>query len=939
MKNTSGSDDQTHSTTRLKGKLYFNMNLVQGGEKNIMKKISSVALSAALAFALFPQQQSSAHEVKKASAPKLELKVPAAKALEVKAPQAAPVVEAPVVDKETQEQYNAMKAKGFFKGTVKGDDLQGPVKRDQVAALLGRVLEIAKAPVAAPSYADVDAKNWAYEAIEAATKAGLFTGSPAPGGGMNFSPLQDITNEEMVAVFLRAMKIDVTDKKYDASKVTLTSQPTEWAKNAVVAAVTEGFAPAGANWQAVVSRGDFAKFIYKLDAHRQVKVDSYKVEDEGKTVVIKMVGTEEEKDRTVKVDLKDKPLALNEEREITFTYKAKEMKHKVKYEVSSAQGIKGVQAENVKQVVVSFDGAVDSSTAMNTTNYTIDGMEIKMAVLSDDEKSVTLTLEDKDKLIPSNEYTVRIHDIKGKDGVTNVVDAMGAKKTFRCTNSAAHAVKEVTALGTKAIQIKFSQPVDRDSADNGSNYKIEGEGFSGDFNGDVVYQYPDTVILRTNLKADQEYSVLVKNIKTMNDTYIYSSSTKFKAAAADTAAPEVKSIASIGVNQAVVTFNKPVQSVQAYLHSDYHNEKATTQCYGNKAFLKFNDSSMHVGENTLNLQNVRDFSGNVTSMTKQFTHKVQSSRPIILEDHRKLAIDGKSVTFKFNRDMNEKTVTEPKNYRLVDRDGQTVDSSVCEIVKNGISYNASTKEATVQFSSSVIDQNYRLEVRNVRQDGYNNYMNLQTIKLDGVHNNLTATINGKDLIITFPCAVKMDADNALRATNYAVDGKVLINSGAVNAVKRVDERTVKISMNDMTNHFKNAQDFSKKELTVSNVKDARGEYLNKHHGQVITFTFAEVQLDKAVLKENIVAELAKLTALTALTDTSTPEDINKQLYLAEHASNVAKAANDRLESQNKVSLITTSLSTANSNKTSKNVNAAVADARTNLNAVTTAIDN
>ncbi|CAM2932825.1 Ig-like domain-containing protein [Paenibacillus sediminis] len=200
----------------------YDMKDIQGGEKKVMKKILSVALSTAMAFSMFASVAFGDN-----SAP------------------------------STQQQYDALVQKGVFNGLPDGSaHLEDNMTRAQFAKVLTKLLGL-KEVTGVYSYKDKNygPKNWAAPYIEAVTAAGLMQGKDSVKKIFDFNG--NVTIQEVAKVLAIALKLEVP--------ATADNSASDWAKGYVKAAVDAGLIPADANFKGNATRGMLVEAAFKAD--------------------------------------------------------------------------------------------------------------------------------------------------------------------------------------------------------------------------------------------------------------------------------------------------------------------------------------------------------------------------------------------------------------------------------------------------------------------------------------------------------------------------------------------------------------------------------------------------------------------------------------------------------------------------------------------------
>ncbi|MBE7681652.1 S-layer protein [Paenibacillus sp. P13VS] len=637
----------------------------QGGEKKVMKKILSVALSTAMAFSMFASVAFGDTAV------------------------------------TPQQQFDALKAKGIFNGYPDGTaGLDKEMTRAEFAKVITKLLGL-KEITGVYSYNDknYNAKNWAAPYIEAVTAAGIMEGKNVEKKIFDFNG--KVTIAEMATILTRALDLEIpTETNNNAAA---------WAKGYVQAAINAGLIDANANFGANASRELLVGAAYSIDQAQSLKVESYTVSEAGKVVEFKISDGE-----TVKVTL-DKALEANKETEVKFTYKDKEFTEKVTYVVTAATKIEGATASNYKELVVKFDGEVDATTAENTANYTVSGRTFESATLSADKKSVTLLVEETSTELPQQRDTNLV--VKGVKNATGTKTFDETVK-FTAVDTQLPEVKSVQGLGTKALRVEFSEPVTAATASNLANYKVNGNAISGF----VKYTYPNVAFITTDLPVG-EHTLTVSGIKDFAGFSTAAAETKFTIAE-DTTAPEITKITTNDLKKVVVEFNEPVKSVSsAYQTSS--NKSATVSIKDNVVTLTFSDANrLSLGESTVYLNGVTDYSNNSADRNAKVTPELDTIRPTVTGVTSK-AVDGKTeLTVEFSEKISTEDYNKVDNYVLKDSAGKiytgkgfTTKGNPSVAPKYVVDKNGKLDETKVVLTSvggTLPAGNYTLEVSGVR---------------------------------------------------------------------------------------------------------------------------------------------------------------------------------------------------------------------------------
>lgn len=650
------------SNTSYSFKENSHMKDIQGGEKKVMKKILSVALSTAMAFSMFASVAFGANE-------KLT----------------------------PQQQFDVLKSANIVAGYPDGTaGLDKTITRAELATIIVKAIDL-EPVLGVATYKDknYDVNHWAAKYIEAATQAGILTGKDAV--KQLFGPNDNLTVQELATVLVKALKLEVPAETNNTA--------TEWAKGYVQAAINEGLIEAGINYQANATRAQTVVAAYAIyEANQVPTVASYEVSEAGKVVEFKLSN-----DEVVKVTLEE-ALAPNKETEVKFTHNGHEYTHKVTYVTTVAQTVQKVEADNLKQVVITFDGTVDAETAGNEDNYVIKDKTFHSATLSDDKTSVTLLLDNESAsnyLTNQKEIELEIKNIKNEDGTKT----FNQKVKFTPSDVTAPTVQEVTGLGTKAFKIKFSEPINPAYATTSSSYKVDGKSIGAS----VDFAFPDTVIVKTALPVG-EHTVAVSNVADFSGLKVAPVNNTFTVEE-DTAAPEIVSAKTKDLKEVVVEFNETIKSVsEAYANTSSHKATRIVR-EDTKVRLFFNDP-INYTENTIVLKGVSDYSDNRADREVKVTPTLDTVRPTVSEAEIKLESNGHYVAkVRFSESLHSDSV-DRKNFVLKNSEGKIAD--VAGVDSNGHPHatpkfsDSNSRVIEIDLGFNLKSEKYTLTISNVK---------------------------------------------------------------------------------------------------------------------------------------------------------------------------------------------------------------------------------
>ncbi|WFA84688.1 S-layer homology domain-containing protein [Paenibacillus amylolyticus] len=628
-----------------------NVMNAQGGEKKVMKKILSVALSTAMAFSMFASVAFGDTAV------------------------------------SPQQQFDALKAKGIFNGYPDGTaGLDKDMTRAEFAKVITKLLGL-KEITGTLSYTDKNytAKNWAVPYIEAVTAAGIMEGKNVEKKIFDFNG--KVTVSEMATILTRALDLEIPAETNNTAPA--------WAKGYVQAAINAGLVDANTNFTANASRELLVGAAYAIDEAQSLKVSSYTVTEGGKVVEFKISDGE-----TVKVTL-DKALEANKETEVKFTYKEKSFTEKVTYVVEAATKVQSASSVNLKEVDVAFDGKVDKATATDKANYTVDSNAkgIKSITLLADGKTARLLLNESSKFTQGTTYKVAVKNVKSSTGTV----LPQGEVSFTSADNVLPTVTEVKALGTKVIKVTFSEPV---VAPASSNFQLDDKAFVGSVTPGANQR---EVILRdyTGTISEGAHKLTTSMIEDFAGLKSLAATTDFTVAA-DTEGPKVTEI-SATLEKVTVTFDEEIDPASVtndsfyWKNGDSKKTGTVTQIASNVYEVEFTQANRLPGYESTLFVEVKDYSGNVNAVKE---HKINATvdlvRPQVVETT-------------FGNRTNELTVRFDKAVDAADKKYFTVKKGNDVIPVSSVSaLDTSNKVFQVKFFSTLATGTYNLKVADVQ---------------------------------------------------------------------------------------------------------------------------------------------------------------------------------------------------------------------------------
>lgn len=515
--------------------------------------------------------------------------------------------------------------------------------------------------------------------------------------------------------------------------------------------------------------------------------------------------------------------------------------------------IEEVKADNLKEIQVVFNKAVDKDNVEEKANYTTTAGSIKDAQLVEDNV-VILTLEGEMK--DKKEYKLDIRGIKDGDSSVNT------EFKFTARDNSIPEVVEVEGLGTKAIKVVMSEPVQNVKS---SSFAIDGKTYYGS-----VSVTGREIILRpygSGLSVG-EHKLVVKSLEDYAGFKSVEREVVFEIVE-DKDAPEVVEIKGT-LERLVVTFNEPVDDATVTRDSLYwggvKSQKArnVVRLSANRYAFEFDkEKSLPTYEVKVTVKGVKDYS--VNEMKEQdvlFQAEIDQTRPEVLEVKVE---DEKTIEIRFNKPVFEEDAVKTGNYTLTNEDGKSVSFRKPSLSADG-------RVVTIEpYAALAVNKDYTLKITGIRDNTKlmntmlpyeekitaGNYTSPKVVK---------ESITGidEDRTIYIPFSKKMDLESIADPSNYlivvgttnstnyslaAIDGDVdVIQDGkavVLTLPEKINKKDVKLFDDDGKSLIS---------VIVLGVKDTAGNYLS-NQGTPYPVNADELEVSSVIAKDKKTIEV------------------------------------------------------------------------------------
>lgn len=348
-------------------------------------------------------------------------------------------------------------------------------------------------------------------------------------------------------------------------------------------------------------------------------------------------------------------------------------------------------------------------------------------------------------------------NVIGGTGVVSQNTEDEINKLFNPSTDGDHTVKSIESVNLNEIKIHFNSAIDSDSAEDVSNYKIDGvqlkavdeNNKSTDSNCAVAKAIDDntvTIVLAKARKQNDSVTVAVKNGIFTKDKSNTITATSQDVSFKDTEAPTVKNVTVEGNSQLTVEFSEAVdmQTISQLkskfkidgkslgnVNTSYSKIKnkveVDSDSYGTKGTWAYKvmfyfDSPMESGNHTLTIDDgdsngaLRDAAGwTFQETTKDFSVDTMTTKPTI-KSIKETSSGEVHVTF--DRPMDVQTALDPNNWELNDKNlGKDLS------LTSSANFDTDDNDATIKItglSDGIETGSNRMYIKNNIKDAYGN---------------------------------------------------------------------------------------------------------------------------------------------------------------------------------------------------------------------------
>jgi len=388
---------------------------------------------------------------------------------------------------------------------------------------------------------------------------------------------------------------------------------------------------------------------------------------------------------------------------------SKEVSVIIPVEDLSPPEIHSVTLKNATELELMFNEKVEKSSAETIANYQINnGISVLSVNLDNDQKTVHITTSQHSP----GSYTITVNNITDLAPTPNTI-APNSKASYQSIpdDTTPPVLTDATILDATHVAVKFSEEIEKSSAESIQNYKINNNitiYYAGlDQNNRVVH------LVTSPHQSGVTYTLTVNNIRdraTQPNIIAANSSKQYSYFEEDKTPPSIYSVNIRNYNLVDVTFSEEVDQASAQDPQNYAINNGVNVLV---AILNINLKTVHLSTTTheaninytITINNVLDRANpaNKIISDSQYDYIYQPDDNIPPQIIRAEAINGTSVDIIFSEALDRESAEQRGNYQI---------SGGISIIQAALDQNRKTVHLTTTAHES--GKSYSVTVNNVK---------------------------------------------------------------------------------------------------------------------------------------------------------------------------------------------------------------------------------
>ncbi|MFJ7831470.1 Ig-like domain-containing protein [Peribacillus sp. NPDC097284] len=330
--------------------------------------------------------------------------------------------------------------------------------------------------------------------------------------------------------------------------------------------------------------------------------------------------------------------------------------------------------EDTVQAAVTIEGITDGEKTDEETKT------ITVKATKGSEIKVTLN----GTAVAANEngsYTLKLQEGSNKVAVESTVYGVKTELNKEITSNQTPAVKSVSAINLKQVEVKFNKELDKASAETTTNYDLKVGAASVVNPTDAKVIGEDTVLLTFNAQSQStDASLKVKNVKTAKG--IVADTTK-DIRFIDVVAPKAETVEVVAPRVIRVNFSEPLQSAPTFKLNNGATAIVSTSWTPGQDYadLTIGIDPENGSSHTLTVSGGNDYAGfKIDEASKSFVYQTNVTAPTATVSK---VVDNHTVEIQFDKEINASTLTSNLEIFHTVKGGNGYKADAVTSLKNG----------------------------------------------------------------------------------------------------------------------------------------------------------------------------------------------------------------------------------------------------------------
>lgn len=386
----------------------------------------------------------------------------------------------------------------------------------------------------------------------------------------------------------------------------------------------------------------------------------------------------------------------------------KDVKATVKVIVQPAELlVEKISMNNLIEIVIDFNGEVESGKADKETNYSVDGKIIKSVSVSEDKTSVTLLL-----IAPADQEEELEVTVKTAAGLTK--DYTG--KVTAIDNTLPEA-KSIILTGPNSFEIKFSEPIDAGVAEgdvivDDGTYYVSSKELSADgktLSVELGVSSLKEGTYKVKVRNYRDYANLIMVPKTFDLEYVK-----------DTEAPTA-TVKKATQNEVEIEFNEPVvidvdssEDLINFFYHTYSSWKPTDVTTSDNKVFKLNFRNQYLQEGNVTITIVKEYDEVVIKdkWGNELQSDIKLTATVVADNEAPTVVKVEAtaedkIEITFSESVKADQAVNEDNY-AIKKDGKEVEATI-----SGIAYVFEDNKVKITLSEKLSGGKYTIDVKDI----------------------------------------------------------------------------------------------------------------------------------------------------------------------------------------------------------------------------------